>query len=338
VRGRGAVFDLATSALTAWDPVASGRISSVAFAGNRAGIVGQFDTLQGQPSLNIGVFDAAGRLVSVSTPCALSGSATVAGSRDYFYFGSSGPELCGPGSRIIATTLSGTPAWTVGLGPALRPTSVDVLARYPDLLVAGGQFSVAAGGPVLNLALFRVPSAGPPTQLTARVTGQTVSLSWSPPSSASPQSYLLDAGTAAGASNVGQFPLPSTGLAATVGAGTYYVRVRALVNGTPGEASSEMILTVPSTPTAPQPPAALTGSVSGGVVSLSWGAAAGNAESYVIEAGTAPGLTNLAVFDTGVLDTQFLAPVPSGTYYVRIRGKNANGLSGATNEVMIVVP
>jgi hypothetical protein len=78
--------------------------------------------------------------------------------------------------------------------------------------------------------------------------------------------------------------------------------------------------------------------VSGGVVTLSWGASAGNATSYVIEAGTAAGLTNIGALPTGNLDTTWSVPAPPGTYVVRVRAANAFGLSATTNEVTVVVP
>ena len=106
----------------------------------------------------------------------------------------------------------------------------------------------------------------------------------------------------------------------------------------PGAASSEVIATVPPTSTPPAAPGTLAASVSGGVVTLSWGAAAGNATSYVIEAGTAAGLTNIGALPTGNLDTSWSVPAPAGTYFVRVRAANAFGLSPATNEVTVVVP
>jgi hypothetical protein len=71
---------------------------------------------------------------------------------------------------------------------------------------------------------------------------------------------------------------------------------------------------------------------------LTWSAAAGNATTYVIEAGTASGLADLGTLPTGYLDTTFSTPVPAGTYFVRIRAANAFGASGPSNEVVVVVP
>jgi len=73
---------------------------------------------------------------------------------------------------------------------------------------------------------------------------------------------------------------------------------------------------------------------------LTWGApASGDAvTSYIIEAGSGPGLANLANFTTNSTGTSFSASgVGAGTYYVRVRGQNPGGTSAASNESMLVV-
>jgi len=60
--------------------------------------------------------------------------------------------------------------------------------------------------------------------------------------------------------------------------------------------------------------------------------------AHAVEAGTAPGLANLAVFPTGHLDTRLSAAPPPGTYVVRGRAANAFGTSGPGNEITLVVP
>jgi hypothetical protein len=60
--------------------------------------------------------------------------------------------------------------------------------------------------------------------------------------------------------------------------------------------------------------------------------------SYVIEAGSAPTLANLANFSTGNALTIFQASgVGPGTYYVRVRAQNAAAISAASNEVVVTV-
>jgi hypothetical protein len=106
----------------------------------------------------------------------------------------------------------------------------------------------------------------------------------------------------------------------------------------PGAASSEAILTVPATATPPAAPGVLSATVAGGVVTLRWGAASGNATTYVVEAGTASDTSNLGALATGHLDTTWATPAPPGVYFVRVRAANAFGIGPASNEVTVIVP
>jgi hypothetical protein len=93
--------------------------------------------------------------------------------------------------------------------------------------------------------------------------------------------------------------------------------------------------------TAPNAPTALVGSATGSTLSLSWNAPTGSCAptSYVVESGTAPGLANLANFDTGNALTSFTASsVSNGVYYIRVRAHNAAGVSAPSNEVLVTVP
>jgi hypothetical protein len=88
-------------------------------------------------------------------------------------------------------------------------------------------------------------------------------------------------------------------------------------------------LTVPSAPTG------LTASVAGNRVTLSW--TGDGSSSYIVEAGSAPGLSNLANADVGSANGLIADNVPAATYYVRVRARNAAGISGPSNEVIVVV-
>jgi hypothetical protein len=91
---------------------------------------------------------------------------------------------------------------------------------------------------------------------------------------------------------------------------------------------------------APNPPLGLTASASGSSVTLSWTAPdAGAAPTdYVIEAGSAPGLADLANFSTGDAVTVFTASgVGAGRYYVRLRSANAAGRSTPSGETLLIV-
>jgi hypothetical protein len=90
----------------------------------------------------------------------------------------------------------------------------------------------------------------------------------------------------------------------------------------------------------PAAPTNLTVSVVGRTVRLTWVGPVGGdpPSSYVIEAGSAPGLSNIANVDTGsAASTLTAAAVPPGTYYVRVRGRNAFGVGGSSNEAVVSV-
>ncbi len=224
------------------------------------------------------------------------------------------------------------------------PLPVDSIQGVRGALAVNADYvAVSSGAGVLSsgrpFAVFTAPRAGAPQQMQSTVTGNTVTLGWTPGTGPATTAYLVEAGTTAGSTNVGVFNVGlSTRVAGALAPGTYYIRVRGVGANGAGAASSEVIATVPPTSTAPSTPGTLSASVSAGVVTLSWGAAAGNAASYVIEAGTAAGLTNIGALPTGNLDTTWSVPAPAGTYFVRVRAANAFGLSAATNEVTVVVP
>ncbi len=86
--------------------------------------------------------------------------------------------------------------------------------------------------------------------------------------------------------------------------------------------------------TEPSAPRNFGANVTGSHVELSW--APTGALRYEIEAGSAPGLTNLAT--VSVTDTHLTVDgVPPGVYYLRVRAINTIGKSGASQEVRVVV-
>jgi predicted phage tail protein len=157
----------------------------------------------------------------------------------------------------------------------------------------------------------------------------------------------MEAGSSAGAANLAALDLGSAATTMTVpnvAPGTYFVRVRARTAAGTSAPSNEIVLTVGAGGTctgAPAPPSGLVSSVNGGAVTLSWQAPSGNcpATAYVLEAGSAPGLSDLAAFSIGSAVTTFAtASVPRGIYYIRVRAANGAGTSGPSNEVTVTVP
>ena len=184
-----------------------------------------------------------------------------------------------------------------------------------------------------------------PTGLATSSSGSSVTLAWvAPATGGAPTAYIIEAGSAASRADLANF---STGNTATsfsasgVGAGSYFVRVKATNAAGTSAASNEAVLVVGGgCAGAPGPPSGLAVvSNSGGTVVLSWTAASGIPTSYIVEAGSAPGTANLANSDLGSNATSLTATsVGRGTYFVRIRGKNACGTGAASNELTLVVP
>jgi hypothetical protein len=85
----------------------------------------------------------------------------------------------------------------------------------------------------------------------------------------------------------------------------------------------------------PDRPRAPSFNVSGNLITLSWSGSLGALE-YLVEAGSASGLYD--VYNAAVGQVLGLAgTIPSGRYFVRLRARNAVGVSAASNEVVIDV-
>lgn len=90
----------------------------------------------------------------------------------------------------------------------------------------------------------------------------------------------------------------------------------------------------------PHAPTDVTSSVAGQSVTLQWNAGPGPAPiAYVLNVGLSSGATDLTI-DLLAAPTEYaVGGVPSGTYHVRVRSKNAGGaLSAPSEEIQVVVP
>jgi FlaG/FlaF family flagellin (archaellin) len=96
----------------------------------------------------------------------------------------------------------------------------------------------------------------------------------------------------------------------------------------------------PSAAALPGPPSALRAAVNGSSVTLSWDppAAGGPTTTYVIQAGSTLGASDLANAATGSAATTFTASnVGAGTYFVRVLAANGAGVGPPSNEVALSV-
>jgi len=182
-----------------------------------------------------------------------------------------------------------------------------------------------------------------PTNLTWSANGTTVLLVWTSPALGDPAvSYIIEAGSSSGLSDLASVNTGNTSTSLTVSGvppGVYYVRVRARNGGGTGAASSEIVVIVGGGGSCAGAPRSLTASSTGSGVSLSWAApVSGVPISYVIQAGSASGRSDLAILDTNSTVLTFTATgVSPGTYYVRLYSRSTCGLSGSSNEAQVSV-
>lgn len=179
---------------------------------------------------------------------------------------------------------------------------------------------------------------GTPTAFRLQWVGTTVVISWTAPSADTaedvPTNYVVEAGTSPGTKDAAVMRVGNvTSISANVTTGTYYVRVRA--ENPYGESDPTEDLEVRA-PGSPLNPTGLVNYGTGSVVDLRWQSAGGHAATgFIIEAGSASGLSDLATLEVGNV-RQFVTNAPRGVYYVRVRALNARGRSGPSNEIRII--
>ena len=205
-------------------------------------------------------------------------------------------------------------------------------------------------GCALSAAAFVPPALMAPNRpfsLAQSVSGSTVTLTWGADSQGDPAtSFIVEAGSGPGLSNLVVF---DTGSAATtfvatgVPNGSYTVRVRAKNSAGTSSPSNEIVVTVGGGGTCTQPPLRptnLTATANGSTVTVSWTAPNPpcTATSYEVRAGSQPGTSNIASFNTGSTATSLTATgVPNGTYYIRVGAVNQFGLGVFSDETTLNV-
>jgi predicted phage tail protein len=270
-----------------------------------------------------------------------------------------------PVNFIVTSDASGVRlTWAAGPGPA--PVSYSLEAGFAagstalSIPVAGTSY-LAAGVPPgryfvrvrgvnaagagaastevpLTVGGGSVAAPGPPLAPQFVMMGSRLILWWSfPTHGGAPVDYIVEAGSASGLANIAAMtasvpaftydPVPS---------GFYFLRVRARNAGGVSDPSDEVMIVAVS---AASPPGQVrvSAAVNGSTVTLNWFAPPGPVTGYVIEAGTAPGLSNLAALPIGGVTSRSFPGMPPGRYYVRIRAVNELGRGIASIELTLVV-
>lgn len=283
-----------------------------------------------------------------------------------FYPGQPGPT---PGSPALSASVSGnivvlswTPAagaaptsYTLFAGSAPGASNIVAFAMGPatSLVTAapdGGYYvrvvprnRFGAGTPS-NEVFVRVgpepcTTAPPsPTDLAFTAAGLAVRLTWN--AAATAANYTVEAGQTPGAVNLANFAVGNvTTITTSAPPAVYYVRTRAHNACGTSAPSNEVAITLGGPVEVPQPPTNLSAVVDGRTVIVRWTppTSGGLPSGFLLEAGNAPGLANVAVYSTGVPGL-VAANVPSAVYYVRVRSYNAAGLGAATSDITVTVP
>jgi hypothetical protein len=180
---------------------------------------------------------------------------------------------------------------------------------------------------------------GAPRNAVATASGGVISLSWTAPlSGGAVSTYIVQAGTASGASNVFNGAVGAgTAVSGAVPPGTYFLRVLAQGGGGISGPSNEVSVAVGPACTAPSAPV-LNGGRSGNVVTIGWSTPPGGpVTSYTVLAGSSAGASNVFSGSVG-LTNMVSAAVASGPYFIRVVANTACGSSAPSNEVLVSVP
>ena len=260
-----------------------------------------------------------------------------------------GPPLSGADPSFYLLDAGSTPgASNIGNGiPVGSDTSLDVNGvppgQYYLRLRSASPGGVSVPSEELLLVVGPVGCSGPPeppADLAVSISGSTVLLTWGETPTPGVTGYRVLAGpwpTATGFSTT--VPATTTSLAVPAPAGVFVVRVTAI--GPCGESvpSNPVVLGVGGAAMPPGEPLDLVAEVTGSTVAFWWAApvTGGVAAAYVLEAGSGPGLSDIARLPLATASASAVG-VPSGTYFVRVRALNAAGAGAASSEIQVVVP
>lgn len=333
----GAVEVMRTGAVTGWDPGFPPYAPETPPGGGAPGgtyhvaVRGDVLVMAGQPDsvfTRVAVFDMSG----AEAPTGLR-SRTAAGVIEFAWDPPATPPAGGyvlEGGFAPGQTAATLP---VGTGTTFT-TSASVLGPLFLRVRAAGSTEVSN-----EIVAGCVAPPLPPTALTTAMNGTMLTLSWTAPAEAV-TGYVLSAGTAAGLRNVVTTALPgaTTSVSGTVPGGSFYARVQATNACGASAPSGEVFFTIGAADPLPAAPTAVTATLLGSTLTLSWTAPAGPVTGYVLEAGSAPGLANIGAATIGPSPSFVIPGVPAGLYYVRVRAITSAGSGPPSADVVPRVP
>ena len=267
------------------------------------------------------------------------------------------PPTVVPTAQITATMQDATTAlvtWqtTNAVSAVINGTAVALNGSAPVTLSATTTFALVAtstsGATASHSATATVtpPTSSTPsaaTNMAATVSGARATLSWrAPTTGAAPDRYLLYVGSTTGGTNLANGFVVGNVLTVSgdLPRGRYYARVRAANSSGASADSNEVFFKIGRSLVSPH---GFTVTWVGTTAVLTWTAPAADGAmedrptSYVVEAGTTPGASDVATVSVGNV-TRIEANVPSGTYYVRVRAVNDYGDSEPTADLVLVAP
>lgn len=354
-------LDAATGArISSFSANASSTINRLDVAGGFVYAAGGFTLANGQPRTGMAKYDGTTGAVQPWAPLlGFDAASTAAGSTV------AGGDVSVQGTEALISGAFATVGGLVRLGVARvdtttgAPTSWEPNLGAPPtggfgtIILPGADVTIIGGGRLqlsdnlLNgLSLWVEPSAQrplPPTGFTGEVVGDQVTVRWQPsPMGLPATAYILEAGSGRGLANLATL---NVGLALSfsapgIPAGTYYLRVRAVTPLGTSAPTDDLVLTVGGGAGCTSPPAPPLGplvEVDGSTISMLWFPTTGSVpSSYVLQAGSGHGLSNLANLDVGNVQTLVVPGVPPGIYFIRVAARNACGM-GIGPDVLVNV-
>jgi len=238
-------------------------------------------------------------------------------------------------ANASSASINGTPVPLTGSTtvPISETTTFTITAAN-----AAGQTATASATVVLDASA----EPEPVINTRAEVSGSRVTLSWQRnPQGSAPTDYIVSVGSYPwGEDLVRNQPVGNLlSVSADVPRGSYYARVRAANAVAVADSGEQVFFRVGSEIA---PPGNLVADWSGSQATLRWGAAAADSSSaepseYVLEAGSAPGMADVARVPMGSATT-FSVNVTSGAYFVRVRAVNSRGDSNPSREIVVAAP